>query len=71
MGRRLDVANNFAERVSGLVDPQDIIETEAPFPISTEDKEFRPRVLAIPRGSKVRFPNSDPILHNVFSVSGA
>lgn len=44
---------------------------EAPFVISTEDKEFRPRVLAIPRGSKVRFPNSDPILHNVFSVSGA
>jgi len=44
---------------------------EAPFTVSTEDKEFRPRVLAIPRGSKVRFPNSDPILHNVFSVSGA
>jgi uncharacterized protein (DUF1800 family) len=26
MGRRLDVANNFAERVSGRVDPQDVIE---------------------------------------------
>ncbi len=44
---------------------------EKPFEIITEDKEFLPRVLAIPRGSKVRFPNSDPILHNVFSVSGA
>lgn len=44
---------------------------EKAFEIATEDKEFVPRVLAIPRGSKVRFPNSDPILHNVFSVSGA
>ena len=26
MGRRLDVANNFAERVAGRVDPQDVIE---------------------------------------------
>jgi uncharacterized protein (DUF1800 family) len=26
MGRRLDVANNFAERVAGQVDPQDIID---------------------------------------------
>jgi uncharacterized protein (DUF1800 family) len=27
MGRRLDVANNFAERVAGKVDPQEVIET--------------------------------------------
>jgi uncharacterized protein (DUF1800 family) len=27
MGRRLDVANNFAERVAGRMDPQDVIET--------------------------------------------
>jgi uncharacterized protein (DUF1800 family) len=26
MGRRLDVANNFAERVAGIVDPQDVVE---------------------------------------------
>ena len=43
---------------------------EAPFEMVTRGKEFQPRVLAIPRGSKVRFPNADPILHNVFSVSG-
>ncbi len=36
----------------------------------TVRKEFLPRVLAVPAGSKVRFPNQDPILHNVFSVSG-
>lgn len=41
-----------------------------PFEIITRQKEFQPRVLAIPRGSRVRFPNQDPILHNVFSVSG-
>jgi plastocyanin len=37
----------------------------------TRGKEFVPEVLAITRGSSVRFPNRDPILHNVFSVSGA
>jgi plastocyanin len=33
-------------------------------------KEFVPHVVALTVGSSVRFPNSDPILHNVFSVSG-
>ncbi|MDX1632284.1 MAG: hypothetical protein R3234_10505 [Thermoanaerobaculia bacterium] len=41
-----------------------------PYEIVTEDKQFRPRVLVVPVGSRVRFPNRDPILHNVFSVSG-
>lgn len=35
----------------------------------TRRKEFVPRVLVAPRGSRVRFPNQDPILHNVFSIS--
>ena len=39
MGRRLDVANNFAERVSGLVDPQDIIETVLGSSMSSEVKQ--------------------------------
>jgi plastocyanin len=42
---------------------------EAPFEMMTREKEFVPRVLAVPKGSRVRFPNADPILHNVFSVS--
>jgi plastocyanin len=41
-----------------------------PFVMTTRRKEFDPRILVIPRGSRVRFPNEDPILHNVFSVSG-
>lgn len=40
------------------------------FEIVTADKSFEPRVLVVPVGSTVRFPNRDPILHNVFSVSG-
>jgi plastocyanin len=34
-------------------------------------KRFTPRVVAVPSGTAVDFPNSDPIFHNVFSVSGA
>ena len=41
-----------------------------PFLMSAKQKEFVPHILAVPRGSRVRFPNDDPILHNVFSVSG-
>lgn len=35
----------------------------------TRRKQFHPRVLAVPAGHSVRFPNEDPILHNVFSTS--
>jgi plastocyanin len=33
------------------------------------DQAFGPRVIAIPVGSTVAFPNRDPIFHSVFSVS--
>jgi len=33
-------------------------------------KAFSPRVVVVPVGGTVEFPNQDPILHNVFSVSG-
>jgi len=42
---------------------------EAPFQLLTKGKEFTPHVLPVPVGSRVQFPNQDPILHNVFSVS--
>lgn len=35
----------------------------------TRKKEFTPRILVAERGATVAFPNRDPILHNVFSVS--
>jgi plastocyanin len=40
-----------------------------PYLMSTRRKQFVPRVLAIGAGETVRFPNDDPILHNVFSAS--
>jgi len=39
--------------------------------IVTRDKTLSPTVLAVPRGASVQFPNDDPILHNLFSVSPA
>ena len=33
-------------------------------------RSFVPRVVVVPLGSTVRFPNHDPFDHNVFSVSG-
>ena len=37
--------------------------------MTMQDKSFVPHVLVITAGSKVRFPNADPIFHNVFSPS--
>ncbi|HEY1771841.1 MAG TPA: hypothetical protein VGH91_01465 [Gammaproteobacteria bacterium] len=37
--------------------------------MTMQDKSFVPHVLVITAGSKVRFPNTDPIFHNVFSPS--
>lgn len=49
--------------------PVSVTPPEEPYEIVTVRKEFTPRTLAVPVGSTVRFPNQDPILHNVFSVS--
>jgi plastocyanin len=35
------------------------------------NESFTPRVVAVPVGSTVMFPNADPFYHNVFSLSGA
>ncbi len=42
---------------------------EQPVVMTTRRKRFEPRTLAITVGSRVHFPNEDPILHNVFSTS--
>ncbi|MBK9965641.1 MAG: hypothetical protein IPP07_12340 [Holophagales bacterium] len=41
----------------------------APPKMASRDKRFEPRVLAVPQGSAVAFPNYDKIFHNVFSLS--
>lgn len=40
-----------------------------PVRMNQADKEFLPHVLAVMKGSTVRFENSDPFFHNVFSSS--
>jgi plastocyanin len=37
--------------------------------LAQKDQSFQPRVVVIPVGGTVDFPNMDPIYHNVFSVS--
>jgi plastocyanin len=37
--------------------------------IEQRDRQFAPRVMMVPVGSTVAFPNFDPVFHNVFSVS--
>lgn len=56
--------------------PQAAVATSPPAPaddepleIVTVRKEFQPRVAIVPLGATVSFPNQDPILHNVFSVT--
>jgi len=38
--------------------------------ITMRNKTFEPAIVQLPVGSRLTFPNADPILHNVFSVSG-
>jgi plastocyanin len=38
--------------------------------LGQKNKTFQPRILAVPVGSSVDFPNNDGIFHNVFSLSG-
>jgi len=37
--------------------------------LNQSGQKFEPELLVIPAGSTVSFPNSDPIFHNVFSLS--
>ena len=53
-------------------EPIDAAAARAPrrFTLAQKNKTFQPRVLAVPVGSTVDFPNNDGIFHNVFSLSG-
>ncbi|MES3006271.1 MAG: methylamine utilization protein [Pseudomonadota bacterium] len=43
----------------------------ADYSVDQQQKEFVPNVSVISRGSRVNFPNSDDILHHVYSFSSA
>lgn len=49
--------------------PQHVLPAHEIYTMGTLRKQFVPRTLAVTVGSKVRFPNEDPILHNAFSLS--
>jgi plastocyanin len=53
-------------------EPMDAAASRAPrrLALAQKNKTFQPRVLAVPLGSTVDFPNNDGIFHNVFSISG-
>jgi plastocyanin len=51
--------------------PPKVAPPTEPYLMSTQRKQFMPRILPITVGSQVRFPNRDPILHNAFSTSPA
>jgi plastocyanin len=53
-------------------EPLDASAARAPrrIALGQKNKTFQPRVLAVPVGSTVEFPNNDLIFHNVFSLSG-
>ncbi|MCB1052660.1 MAG: hypothetical protein H6510_13345 [Acidobacteria bacterium] len=65
---RLDRSFN-SEVVVFIEGAQGPVDLSQKYSVQTKNKTFAPRVLAVPQGATVWFPNSDPIIHNVFSVS--
>lgn len=49
--------------------PAPVTSATQSYVMGTQRKQFMPRILPITVGSRVRFPNQDPILHNAFSTS--
>lgn len=55
----------YAEPLSGSAPAR----AAGPFAITQRNKMFTPRVLGVPVGAVVQFPNEDGLFHNVFSLS--
>ena len=65
-GKRLANAVVYISSVSGTFKPP-----AKPVVINQKGKKFIPRVVAVMKGTTVRFLNSDPDLHNVYANSRA
>jgi plastocyanin len=73
---RLEVVDKGGKKATDLADA--VVWVEGPRvkpPVSNativmKGKAFIPRLVVVPVGGTVDFPNQDPIFHNVFSVSG-
>ena len=59
-----DVVVHLSEKSAG---PRPL--HDRPVRLTQKNQMFEPRVLAIPVGTTVEFPNLDPVFHNVFSYS--
>jgi plastocyanin len=55
----------YAEPAAGAAPARE----SKPVSLSQKNKAFAPRVLGVPVGTAVNFPNDDDIFHNVFSLS--
>ena len=55
----------YAEPLSGSAP----VRAPGAFAITQRNKTFTPRVLGVPVGAVVQFPNEDGLFHNVFSLS--
>lgn len=73
---RLQVTDAGGRPATDLGDAVIYIEGRGPRPaprarveMSLDARQFRPRVLVVPVGTTVDFPNRDPFNHNVFSLS--
>jgi len=73
-GRAKTDAGNVAVWIEGTrveePNPPDAHRAAKPPRMVSTHKAFLPRVVSVPVGQAVTFPNEDPIFHNVFSVSG-
>ncbi len=58
----------YVERLDARAQPI-VPTTRSLFRMELKDREFRPRILAVPIGSSVAFTNNDSVFHNAFSVS--
>jgi plastocyanin len=69
LGKRDRAAKNAADAVVWIDGPK-VRPRPATATVVMKDKTFVPRVVVVPVGGTVEFPNEDPVFHNVFSVSG-
>jgi plastocyanin len=63
------VAQDVDQAVVWLTGPHASAAEPATVEMATENKQFVPRLIMVPVGSTVTFPNHDPFNHNVFSLS--
>ncbi len=72
---RLRVADAGGRAAPDLTDAVIFLDGRGPRTAASERemaldaRQFRPRVLVVPTGTTVQFPNQDPFNHNVFSLS--